>query len=187
MSHRHRVLRIGQLIIGKSELTGADGGDIMRKAISLILVIILILGCIGFIACGNGGEEGTTPPPSGQKNGQTPEQTTPSTSSSGLSWSDVPIYSGADQVQKGSWSIPPAEGDYSKVEWRYYETGDDISDVAGFYRGNMPGKGWEEMGWVETPEMNWGMYSKNNEQDAAMVWIGSDDGKTFLALMRASK
>lgn len=160
----------------------------MRRTISLLLVVVITLGCIGFAACGDGEEKETTPPPSSeQTNNQTPQQAESSTSGGDLSWSDVPVYSGAKQVQKGSWSIPPAEGDYSKVEWRYYETSDNVSNVVSFYKDKMPGKGWEQMGWMEMPEMNWGMYNKNNEQDAAMVWICSEDGKTFIALMRASK
>ena len=35
--------------------------------------------------------------------------------------------------------------------------------------------------------MNWGIYNKNNEQDAAMVWVGSENGKTFIAMMRATE
>ena len=144
-----------------------------------------MLGCIGLVACG-GGESGTTPPPS---NG---EATPPSNggtippSGGGLTWNDMPVYSGANQVQKGSWSIPPEEGEWSKVEWHYYETGDSVSAVASFYKSQMPTKGWQETMWMEMEEMSWGYYSKNNEQDGAMVWVGSDEGGTFLALMRAA-
>jgi len=160
----------------------------MKRLVSLSLVVVLILGSVGLVACGGKESEPTQEPTQTPSPTTTPSptQTAPSPTG-GLTWNDMPIYSGAKQVQKGSWSIPPAEGDYSKVEWRYYESGDNIGNVASFYKGKMPGQGWEEMGWMETPEMNWGMYNKNNEQDAAMVWIGSDDGKTFIALMRASK
>jgi hypothetical protein len=99
----------------------------------------------------------------------------------------MPIYSGVGQIQKGSWSIPPAEGDYSKFEWRYYETNDSLDKVATFYRSQMPAKGWEEKGWMEVQQMNWGMYNKNNEKDAAMVWVNSQEGKTVIALWRATK
>jgi hypothetical protein len=40
------------------------------------------------------------------------------------------------------------------VEWRYYETGDSVSTVAAFYRTEMPKKGWQEVGWMETEEMS---------------------------------
>lgn len=161
----------------------------MKKLISLVLVLVMMLGCVGLVACGGGEEDVTAPPPSEvEVTAPPPSEEKPTPPPGGvLTWSDMPIYSGAKQVQKGSWSIPPAEGEWSKVEWRYYETGDSVDKVAAFYKSRMPGKGWEEMGWMEMQEMNWGIYNKNNEQDAAMVWIGSDDGKTALALMRATK
>jgi hypothetical protein len=99
----------------------------------------------------------------------------------------MPVYAGAKQVQKGAWAIPPTEGDYSEFEWRYYEVGDDVSTVANYYRSQMPGKGWTEMASMEVPDMLWSMYSKNNEQDVAAVWVSSDEGKNFLALWRAKK
>ena len=149
----------------------------MKKAISLLLV--LMLGCVGLVACGGGeGSSGGAAPPE--------EEGTPP-SGGGFTWNDMPVYPGANQVQKGSWSIPPAEGDYSKVEWRYYETGDSMSTVASYYRSQMPAEGWQEMGWMEMEDVSWGYYSKNNEQDGAMIWVGSDEGETFISLMRATQ
>jgi hypothetical protein len=99
----------------------------------------------------------------------------------------MPAYSGADQVEKGSWAIPPEEGDWSQVEWRYYETGDGMAAVAASLRSQMTGKGWQETAWMEMQEMSWGYYSKNDEQDAAMIWVGSEEDKAFIALMRATE
>jgi len=143
----------------------------LKKVISLVTVVAMMLGSVGLVACG-GEEVVTTPPPP---------------PAGGLTWNDMPVYPGVNQVQKGAWSIPPEEGEWSRVEWRYYETGDSVSTVAAFYKSQMPGKGWEETFWMEMDEMRWGYYSKNNEQDAAMVWVGSDEGKTFIALMRATE
>ena len=58
--------------------------------------------------------------------------------------------------------------------------------VAMFYKMEMPKNGWQETMWMEVQEMSWGAYNKNGEQDAAMVWITSEDGTTILALMRAT-
>ena len=142
--------------------------------------------CIGFIACGGNGN-GTTLPPSKKETPTPPEEATMPSPSGGFTWDDIPVYPDAKQVQKGSWLIPPAEGEYSKVEWLYYETSDSVDTVSSFYKGQMPNNRWKEMGWMETPEMNWGMYSKNNEHDAAMVWMGLDEDRTYIALMRANK
>ena len=99
-------------------------------------------------------------------------------------------------MQNGSWSIPLAAGDWSKIEWRYYESHawDDVSMIKEdmrqftmFYTNEMPKNGWEEMGWMKTPEANWCSYSKNNGQDGAMVWVSSEGDKAIFALMRATK
>ena len=158
----------------------------MKKVVSLVLVVAIMLSSVGLVACGGGG--GATPPPPSEGEAAPPSEEEPTpTPAEGLSWNDMPVYSGAKQVTKGSWTVPPAEGEWSKVEWRYYETGDSVSEVVAFYKSQMPGKGWQEMAWMEMPEVSWGYYGKNDEQDGAMVWTGSDDGKTFIALMRASK
>jgi len=160
----------------------------LKKLSSLLLALILVVSVISLSACGGGEESNEIQTPSTSEPAKAPEKetaTTPSTES--LSWNDMPIYSGAKQVQKGSWSIPPSEGDYSKVEWRYYESGDDLDTIAAFYKSQMPAKGWEEMGWMEVLEMSWGLYNKNDENDTAMVWMALDEGKGIIALMRASK
>ena len=160
----------------------------MKKVVSLVLVVAIMLSSVGLVACG-GGEEGVTPPPPAEGETAPPpseEKPTPPPAE-GLSWNDMPVYSGAKQVTKGTWTIPPAEGEWSKVEWRYYEAGDSVSTVVAFYKSQMPGKGWQEMAWMEMEGVSWGYYSKNDEQDEAMVWTGSDDGKTFIALMRATQ
>ena len=149
----------------------------MKKVISLVLVVVMMLGCIGLVACG-GGEEVGQPP--------TEEEEAPP-SGVGLTWADMPVYPGANQIEEMTWTIPPAEGDYSTLEWRYYETRASVSEVAAFYKSQMPGKGWQEAMWMAVEEMQWGYYSKNNEQDVAWVWIGSEEGKTVISLMRATE
>jgi len=160
----------------------------LKKLLLLLLVSILVLAGISLFACGGEEEVEETQTPPASEPTMAPEKepvTAPSTG--GLTWNDMPVYSGAKQVQKGSWSIPPAEGDYSKVEWRYYESGDNLDTIATFYKNQMPAKGWEEMGWMEVPDMRYGVYNKNNENDAALVWVASDEGKGVIALMRATK
>lgn len=143
----------------------------MRRILSLVLVPVMVLGCISLSACagGNGGEvpappgeeepappsdEASSPPPPSSDEEASPP---PSSSGGGVSWGDMPVYSGAKEIQKGSWATPPAEGDYSTVEWRYYQADADPSAVATFYKSAMPGEGWQEAAWVEMPEGKWGM------------------------------
>jgi len=165
--------RLDKTILIMVNNTNRVKGRDMAKVISLVLIMVIMLGLIGLVACGR--ENETTP-----SNGGTAPSGDDST------WDDIPVYSRAKQVQKGSWSISPDEGKWSKVEWRYYETGDSVSTVAAFYRTEMPKKGWQEVGWMETEEMSWLGYSKNNEKDGAIIWIDSEEGKTFIALMRGT-
>lgn len=160
----------------------------MKKLMFPALVLILALGLTGLIACGSGGtevveeeeEEEATP-----ENEE--EESEEQTSGGGLTWSDVPVYPGASQISKGSWAIPPAEGEWAKVEWHYYESNDSHSKIASFYRSRMSDNGWIEQGWFEAGEIFWGFFEKNNEQDAAMVWTGSEGNKSVIAVMRATK
>jgi hypothetical protein len=51
----------------------------------------------------------------------------------------------------------------------------------------MGDKGWTQAGWMEVQGSAWGSFNKNDENDAAMVWVSSQDGKSVIALWRASK
>ena len=157
----------------------------MKKIVTSLLVLALLLCTTGLVACGgkDGGSTQTSKTTSAAST-----KTTTSSSSGGLTWNDIPMYSGASQIQKGTWSIPSTEEDeYSNFEWRYYETNAGIETVSAFYKSQMPGKGWTEAGWFETPQVHWGVFNKNNEKDAAMIWLSSDEGKTVIALWRATK
>jgi hypothetical protein len=164
------------------------------KKISLLFVVIAVLALVLVGACGGNDEEETTAATTTATTApattttSAPPTTQPSNGGNGeLTWNDMPIYGGADQIQKGSWSIPADEGDYSKVEWRYYETGDSIDDVVDFYKDKMPDNGWTEMMWMDVMEAAWGFYTKNNEKDGAYVWMMEEDGDTVIALMRATE
>ncbi len=159
----------------------------MRKTISLMLLIVMVLACVGFTACGVGevtppSSGGTTPTPS---DGGTP---TPAPSSGGgFTWNDMPIYPGATQGGEVAWSMPPEEGEWQKAEWRWYETSASPSQVIAFYQSAMPQNGWQQMASMEVEEVSWLMYMKNNEQDGAMVWVGAEEGKTYIGLMRGGE
>ena len=162
----------------------------MKKGISLAFIFMLIVACVGLTACSGGGPEAPTPAasPTPADSPSPASSPTPASKGSGFTWNDIPVYGGATQVQEMNWSIPPAEGDYTEVEWRYYETNDSPASVSAFYKSNMPGNGWgEHVGWMEMPELTMGVYSKNGEKDSAIIWIAAEEGKTIFALMRASQ
>lgn len=142
----------------------------MKKVMPLVLATVMTLGFSWLIACGGGSE---VPSPV-----------------AGLTWDDIPVYAGAKQIQEATWSMPTTEEDWAKVEWRYYGMDDDVNDVrmvTMFYKMEMPKNGWQEIDQMETQDMSWGYYTKNNEKDGAVIWVGYDNGKTVFALMRATK
>lgn len=85
-----------------------------------------------------------------------------------------------------TWATSPEEAEWQKAEWKWYETGDGQNEVVAFYQSAMPAKGWQQIGMWQVEEVSWFYYTKNNENDGAMVWIGTDEGKTAIGLMRGS-
>ncbi len=157
------------------------------KRISLILVVIAVLALVLVVACGgDNGEEETTAATSAATT--TAQTTQPSNGGGeGLTWNDMPVYGGADQIEEFTMTFSPDEAEYSEFEWRYYETGADVEDVIDFYKDKMPDNGWEEVMWMEAGDIAYGMIMKNNEKDAAMVWIATEGGDTLVGLWRASE
>lgn len=161
----------------------------MKLTTSLLLVFVLLVTATGLFSCGDEVEPKATTPPVGTSEPATtpPDENKGETPSGSLNWGDMPVYPGADEIQKGSWSIPPAEGDYSKVEWRYYETSDDADKVGEYYKDKMEDNDWEEMLWMDVADMKWGMFTKNNERDAAMIWVAAEEDNNVIAMMRATQ
>jgi hypothetical protein len=139
----------------------------LKKSILITLAALLMLGSISLIGC-----RGDTTSPGGE-----------------LNWDDMPIFGYISQSEKGDWALPPESGVWARVEWRYYKLKElyaTIPEVTMFYRNEMPKNGWQENAWLDTPDNSWGTFSKNNGRDAAIVWIGTEEGYTVFALMRAS-
>jgi hypothetical protein len=152
----------------------------VKRVISLVLVLVVMLGCVGLIACGGGEGETAQPAP------EEPQLVRTFSPGIAINWGDMPVYPDALKIQEGNWEIPTLEQQWARVEWRYYETEDSTSMVADFYKSQMYGKGWTKRGWVEIGEISSCAYSKNNAMDGAFVWISPDNEKTILALMRGS-
>ena len=166
----------------------------MRKATATTFVLVLALGCVMLGGCGQDQEEDATTQPAVPEEeevsaGDEAEIVVTATPSDGPFWSDVPVYATAMQLQEASWSIPPQDDDYEKAEWRYYELppAHYVEEVARFYKMEMPKNGWQQMMETEVQDVAMLFYTKNNETDAAYVWVASEDDKTVFALMRAKK
>jgi hypothetical protein len=111
-------------------------------------------------------------------------------SSSGDSWEDIPIYPGASEREKIEISMPDAQQvgaeELESVEWRYYETQDEVKDVADFYKVEMPNQGWEERMWMDfSEEMSIGQYQRRQGEITSMIQTVKDqEGTTFITIMR---
>ena len=159
----------------------------MKKTVSILLTIMLIAGTVSLMACGSNEEVENDQTTTDEEASSSEETEETSSHEDGLNWSDMPVYAGAKEIQKGNWVIPAEEGEFSKVAWRYYECSDSVTKVSKYYRNEMPEEDWEETFWMEVQETSWAYYSKNNERDGAMVWVSTDGGKTIIAMMRGTQ
>jgi len=152
----------------------------MKKLISIMLALVLMLSCSALIACG-GGDDNT--PEQTKQNQQ--DNSTPKPASGSFTWDDIPLYPGASDAEKFSMTIPGAEtGEYERIEWRYYTTNDSVDDVISFYADEMPDNGWAEMATMSMGETSWSFWSQNNEETGAFIGVMQDDGHTILWMWR---
>jgi hypothetical protein len=167
----------------------------MKTLLSLMLVLVMIFSCVGFIACGCEEEEesptaatnGGTPEPA---DGGTPEpsdeeEEEPTPSGGDLTWKDMPIYHGAD-AKEDFWATVTTEG--KEAEMRMYQTDDSVDEVADFYKSEMPDNGWDEAMWMSIGGSVTGAFTKNNEHDFATIAIADvgDEG-TLITLTRGQE
>jgi len=160
-------------------------GDNMKKMVSIILTMVLIAGTISLMACGSSEEVENDQAATEEE--ESSHEETEETSSQSEWWSDVPVYAGAKEIQKGSWAIPADDGEFSKVTWKYYECSDSAAKVSAYYKDEMPEEDWNETFWMESQDTSWGYYYKNNQEDGAMVWVSTDGNKTIIAVMRGGQ
>jgi hypothetical protein len=181
----------------------------MNKFISILIVAVLILSILitAGCSCGKPAIPGFQPPasPSIQSKGGNPSSTSAtsqspsnsskpaaSSSSSGSQpgdlWSDIPIYAGATQVQKVSSQQPGGNKDSLKtIEWRFFETTDDVAKVSSFYQSQMAAKGWTKTAWLDMGPLSQGTFQKNNANLECLIQVMGQEGKTSINIMSGSK
>ena len=162
----------------------------MKKLISLILMLVLMASCVTMVACGGGDDNGDLPGfPTGESSPDThPSPADTAGTSGGFTWDDVPVYPGADREEEFSMSMGGGGeyGDFERIEWRYYSTGDGIDEVSDFYQDKMPGKGWTEVMAMDMGEMWMGYWEKDNGNTGAYVGVTEDDGDTMFWMWRGT-
>jgi predicted small lipoprotein YifL len=155
----------------------------MNKVILMALALLLILSCVGLIACGSKGSGESTTAAAKTTAGQTAVQTTvPSGGGGGGTWLDVPIYPGAKLLMDQTFNNPNDR--YSKESHRVYESTDSLDKVAAFYKSGMPANGWTETIWSQVQVLITAQYEKNNKKDFAAVTVGYSKDKTTISLTR---
>lgn len=175
-----------------------------------MLGLIVLALALGLAACGGGGDNNEKESPTAQKGtpaatktaeaAETPKATkTAEASGGGASLENIPVYPGADKVGDYSGDAPiPLVGqdlnttDYKDNKWVVYETDDSVDDVASFYKGGMPDKGWHEENWFDTSVLGggaaWGSYTRDNGDTAAWVFVGgSNDNRTEIVVGTGTK
>ena len=143
----------------------------MKSVVSLTLVLVILLSCIGLVACNEVEKEGTASPSSGNEAPSPPVEEPAQLSSGGFTWDDMPVYPGATTDKEKWFSINNSDVLIPIIsESRPYETNDSLKAVADFYKSEMPKNGWDQIDWTQGDEANAdGKFVKNDYQDRADV------------------
>ncbi len=168
----------------------------MKRITLLILAAFITISIFTLTACGGGNNEtsaapaaSTTPAVSTSTATQSATDMPTTQAAGNVDWSDMPSYPGAVQVKMGEWAVPDSEqANYTKFEWRYYESSDAAADVMAYLKDKMPGLGWTEDAYMPIAGSYWGLYLKNDKKDGAVIWVSSKYGaKAVIAMMRGVK
>jgi hypothetical protein len=99
------------------------------------------------------------------------------TSSTGDIWSDIPVYPNAKAAEDEGFALSVGgDESYSKIEWHFYASTDEYAKVVDFYKKQMPASGWTKMMWMDSEEMSYGSFQKNNETRMCSVYIVKSEG-----------
>ncbi|MEO0081408.1 MAG: hypothetical protein ABIL25_03820 [candidate division WOR-3 bacterium] len=99
--------------------------------------------------------------------------------------SDLPAflrYPGAKAVAK--WSLSTGEGKGSVYS---FETTDAKDAVVNWFKASFVGQGWKESAVMETGEGTMLMHQSPDEKQFATVMVGTDEGKTTVAVTYGTK
>jgi hypothetical protein len=103
--------------------------------------------------------------------------TTQASQGTGDVWKDVPFYPGIEEAEDGGFSLSmPGDPEFTQAEWRFYTSTDDYEKVVDFYKKQIPANGWDKMMWMDSDEMSWGSFERNNQSRLLMVYIINEEG-----------
>jgi|WetSurMetagenome_2_1015567.scaffolds.fasta_scaffold58554_2 hypothetical protein len=103
-------------------------------------------------------------------------------------WSDIPVYPNAHAAEDSGFEMSVGgDESFSQIEWRFYATSDDYTGVVDFYKEKMPANGWTKMMWLDSEEMSYGSFQKNNETKLCLVYVVNSEGDTGINIQSAAK
>jgi hypothetical protein len=121
-------------------------------------------------------------------NTSSPTTTTPVGSGTGDIWNDIPIYPNAQKAEDQGFAISvPGDPSYSQIEWHFFATTEDYAKVVDFYKKQMPANGWAKMMWLDSDEMSWGSFAKNNETRLSLVYVIKTEGGAGINIQSAAR
>lgn len=164
----------------------------MRGSVWLVLVVSAILTLALAAGCG-GGEQRSGANPTARPGSTDAGKPANDPLKDGAAakpsagWEDVPVYPGAKTLQQMNLPGANAGDQFSKVEWRYYSTGDAAAKVIEYYKAETAKKGWKEVLFMAAGQgASWGMYEKGNAGFG--VWItGEGQNATNIGVWRGEK
>jgi hypothetical protein len=125
----------------------------------------------------------TTPPKP-----TSPTKTSTTSPGTGDIWNDIPVYPNAKVAEDEGFSLAVGgDASYSQIEWHFYASTDAFSKVVDFYKKQIPVNGWTKMMWVDTGEMSYGSFQKNNETRMCLVYIIKSEGGAGINIQSAAK
>ena len=158
----------------------------MKRLLYLLLAALLVLSCLGWVACGGGGEKTEEP------TSESPDETVVADKgdeSGGSEWEDIPIYSGAtrheSEMAKRMSATMGNMGDKGESEIRLFKAGDEYDKVVSYYKSQMPRKGWEKI-MEKEEEAGWGsMWQKKDGEILVNLTVMKDmEGECGIAIGR---
>ena len=174
----------------------------MVRSLRLWLVMVALLTSALAFACGDGNGDGggsaeeptATAPAAGGDNTPATSEDTPVGDTDTGAFSDVPVPSGAEETDSGTFTgaipfaVPSGDIDqdaFTTLEFKEYTLGGTPEEAVQFYRDGLDG--WDEVyvftGGASGSEGGFGVWTRDDGQTA--LWIGASDvaGETQLVVI----
>jgi hypothetical protein len=156
----------------------------LKKVLSLILALVMVLVCVSFTGCLKKGltvGDNTINIPDSEGGGGITVQGSTGGGETPENFGDIPIYPGCKQLAKIT-GEEDMNGQPGILDHRIYSTSDSVDKVVSFYKTQMPANGWTEESWYEST-MNVGTYNKGEQSYAVIAVTPADtEGESMFTI-----